>query len=214
MNITPFEIEQYAAQHCIPENPLLQELVKTTHAKTQYPQMLVGRIEGALLKILTASIRAERVLEVGTFTGYSALCFAEALPAHGKVVTCDIDPENTKIAKEYWAKSPHGNKIELKLGPARDTIPHLNEVFDLAFIDADKINYPHYWELIAPKIRVGGMIVIDNVLWSGAVTEPNPDADTQAIMKASQIAANDPRFQTAMLSVRDGMLVALKRSAT
>jgi caffeoyl-CoA O-methyltransferase len=211
MKITPPEIETYVAKHCYPESPLLQELVKTTYARTEYPQMLVGRIEGALLRILTQSIQAKRVIEVGTFTGYSALCFAESLPDDGKVVTCDIDPENTKIAREYWEKSPHGRKIELKLGPASETIPKLTGSFDLAFIDADKVNYPVYFNLLADKIRKGGLIIIDNVLWGGSVIESDPDEDTSAIMKVSKTVAEDPRFQTAMLSVRDGMLVALKK---
>lgn len=173
--------------------------------------MLVGRIEGSLLRILTRSIQAKRVLEVGTFTGYSALCFAESVPVDGEVITCDIDPENTKIARHYWEKSPHGRKIRLMLAPALDTIPILSGSFDLAFIDADKVNYPAYFELIAPKIRSGGLLIIDNVLWSGSVIEPDPDEDTKAIMKVSEMIANDPRFETSMLSVRDGMLVAYKK---
>jgi caffeoyl-CoA O-methyltransferase len=173
--------------------------------------MQVGRIEGAFLRVLAAAVRAERVLEVGTFTGYSALCFAEALPENGKVFTCDIDPETTAIAREYWAKSPHGKKIELRLGPAARTIPGLPGEFDLAFIDADKENYPVYWDLIAPRIRAGGMVIIDNVLWSGSVLERDPDAETRAIMHASKKAAEDPRFYTAMLSVRDGMMLAVRK---
>jgi caffeoyl-CoA O-methyltransferase len=206
------EIEDYAARHCTPESAIFSELVQVTHAKTDSPQMQVGRIEGAFLRVLTAAVRARRVLEVGTFTGYSTLCFAEALPEDGTVITCDINPETTAIARDYWSRSPHGKKIELKLGPAVDTIPKLTGEFDLAFIDADKENYPNYWDLIAPRIRVGGLVIIDNVLWSGSVVESDPDAETRAIMSASKKAASDPHFQTAMLTVRDGMLLAYRKS--
>lgn len=211
MTITPPEIETYAARHCTPESALFQDLKRATQTKTEFPQMQVGHIEGSFLRILARAIRARRVLEVGTFTGYSTLCFAEALPADGEVITCDINPTTTAIAREHWARSEHGKKIQLKLGPATETIPMLSGEFDLAFIDADKENYPNYWKLIAPKIRAGGMIVIDNVLWSGAVVEPEPDEDTRAIMETSRLAAGDPRFETTLLSVRDGMLLALKK---
>jgi caffeoyl-CoA O-methyltransferase len=210
MAIVSKEIEAYAARHCTAESALFTELVKVTHAKTEYPQMQVGRIEGAFLRLLTSAVRAKRVLEVGTFTGYSTLCFAEALPEDGQVITCDINLETTGIAREHWSKSPHGKKIELKIGPAADTIPKLSGEFDVAFIDADKENYPVYWDLIAPKIRSGGLIIIDNVLWSGSVLDAEPDEETRAIMTASKMAAEDPRFLTAMLSVRDGMLLACK----
>lgn len=211
MPIVPKEIEEYTARYATPESAVFAELVKATYARTDAPMMQVGKIEGAFLRLLASALRAKRVLEVGTFTGYSALCFAEALPDDGRVITCDIDPKNTLIAREYWEKSPHGKKIELKLGPASETIPTLAGEFDLAFIDADKENYPVYWDLIAPKIRPGGMVVIDNVLWGGSVLDAKPDAETRAIIAASKKAAEDPRFLTTMLSVRDGMLLAWKK---
>ena len=206
------EIEAYAARHCTPESSVFADLVRDTHAKTEWPQMQVGRIEGAFLRLLAGAVRAKRILEVGTFTGYSALCFAEAIPEDGKVITLDIDPKATSIAREAWTKSPHGMKIELRLGPATETIGGLSGEFDLAFIDADKENYPNYWDLIAPRIRAGGMVIIDNVLWGGSVVEGDPDAETRAIMRASKKASEDPRFTTAMLTVRDGMLIALRKS--
>jgi len=211
MNIASQEIEIYAAQHCTPEGELFQELKRNTLAKAEFPMMQVGHIEGSFLRILARSIHAKRVLEVGTFTGYSALCLAEALPDDGELVTCDINPETTAIAREHWAKSPHGKKIHLKIGLASETIPLLNGQFDLAFIDADKKNYPTYWKLIAPRIRSGGMIIIDNVLWSGAVLDKNPDEETRAIMQATQLAATDDRFETSLLTVRDGILIAFKK---
>ncbi len=210
-NIVPEVIENYAARHCTPENEVLAGLVRRTRESTESPQMQVGRIEGAFLRLLTGAVRAKRVLEIGTFTGYSTLCFAEGLSENGSVITCDINPETTGIAREYWAKSPHGKKIDLRLGPATETIPTLDGEFDLAFIDADKENYPNYWKLIAPKIRIGGMILMDNVLWSGEVVSSTPDEETRAIMLASSLAAADPRFETVMLTVRDGLLLALRK---
>ncbi len=210
MKLVSPEIEAYAASHCTPETQLFLDLKKATYAQTEMPQMQVGAIEGSVLRLLTRSIGAKRVLEVGTFTGYSALCFAEAIPSGGEVITCDVDPKATAIAREHWAKSPHGAKIQLKLGDARETIPTLKGEFDLAFIDADKENYPNYWKLIAPRIRAGGMVILDNTLWSGAVLDKNPDRETQAIMEASKMASTDPRFMTSLLTVRDGMLVALR----
>jgi len=204
-------IEAYAKQYCTPESTLFQDLVKKTYSDTEWPMMQVGAIEGSFLRILARAVNARRILEVGTFTGYSTLCLAEALPADGRIITCDINPDTTKIAREHWAKSEHGNKIELRLGPATETIAQLTGEFDFAFIDADKPNYPNYWDLIAPKIRSGGMVVIDNVLWGGDVLDASPDDDTRAIIAASKKAASDPRFLTSMLTVRDGMLLAIKR---
>lgn len=211
MNLVSQEIEAYAANLCTPENPVFISLKKETLARTSLPQMQIGRIEGSFLRILTRAIQARRVLEIGTFTGYSALCFAEALPEGGQVITCDIDPHATTIAREHWNRSPHGAKIELKLGPALDSIGTLQGPFDLAFIDADKPSYPAYFEQIAPLIRSGGLIVIDNTLWGGAVVEPDPDEDTRAIMKACQLAARHAGFETSLLTVRDGILLAQKK---
>jgi caffeoyl-CoA O-methyltransferase len=209
--MVPEKIENYAASRSIPESEVFKNLVTDTHARSDRAVMQVGKLEGACLRILAASIGAKRVLEIGTFTGYSTLCLAEAIPDGGKVITCDIDEETTSIAREHWDRSPHGKKIELRLGPALETIAKLEGEFDFAFIDADKINYPNYWKAISPRIRPGGMIVIDNVLWSGRVAEPNPDEDTRAIMEATKLAYDDSAFQTVLLTVRDGMLVALKK---
>lgn len=211
MPILPEAIDAYAASLSTPESEVFQSLVKTTLSSTEYPMMQVGRVEGALLRILARGIGAKRILEIGTFTGYSALCLAEATPADGEVITCDIDPETTKIAQAHWDRSEHGKKIQLKLGPAVETIAKLQGEFDFAFIDADKENYPNYWEMIAPRIRKGGMVVIDNTLWGGSVVESDPDTETQAIMRASKMAAEDPNFLTVLATVRDGMLIALKK---
>lgn len=208
--IVPEEIEQYAAEHSAPEPPLFRELVEETYAKTETPQMQVGRLEGAFLRLLVRLVGARRVLEVGTFTGYSALAMAEALPEEGRLVTCDVDPEATAMARRYWARSPHGRKIELKLGPALDTLEALEGPFDLAFIDADKVNYVNYWEACVPMVRARGLLVADNVLWSGRVLDPQEPSD-RAIAEFNDHVAADPRIEAVMLTVRDGITVGQKR---
>lgn len=204
------ELEAYAAKHSTPESAVFTQLVKDTRAKTDLPQMQVGRLEGALLRVLVRLCGAKRVLEVGTFTGYSALAMAEGLPDDGILITLDIDAKTNAIAREAWEKSPHGGKIEARLGAAVETIAGLNGEFDMAFIDADKENYTRYWDLIVPKIRRGGLIAVDNVLWSGRVLNPSDDTD-RAIAAFNAHAANDARVDCAMLTVRDGVLLAVKK---
>jgi caffeoyl-CoA O-methyltransferase len=154
-------------------------------------------------------LRAKRILELGTFTGYSSLIMAEGLPDDGKVITCDIDPVTTEIAKKYWSRSPHGKKIELKLGPALETVKTIVGLFDLVFIDADKVNYINYWELCLPKIRRGGLLVIDNVLWSGSVLNPEDETE-RAIAEFNKHVSNDERVEVVMLPIRDGVTLAWK----
>ena len=151
--IIPAEIERYCREHTVPESPLLRELAAETYARTDFPEMLVGHLEGAFLRMLVRLVRAKRVLELGTFTGYSALAMAEALPEDGELITCDIDPVVTEIAKRYWRRSPRGKNIKLRLGPALETLKTIKGPFDLVFIDADKKNYINYWELCVPKTR-------------------------------------------------------------
>ncbi|MBI4055569.1 MAG: class I SAM-dependent methyltransferase [Elusimicrobia bacterium] len=203
-------IEDYAATHSSPESPLLQELTRETQAKTKIPQMLVGHLEGTLLKVLVRLVQAKHILEIGTFTGYSALAMAEGLPGDGKLITCDIDPETAAIAKRYWSQSPHGSKIEMRLGPALETLQTLPGPFEMVFIDADKENYARYWELCVPKVRSGGILVADNVLWSGRVLHPTESSD-HAIVAFNRQVHNDPRVEAVILTVRDGVLLALKR---
>jgi caffeoyl-CoA O-methyltransferase len=152
---------------------------------------------------------ARRVLEIGTFTGYSALMMAEALPDDGRLVTCDIDAESTGIAGRYWQNSPHGHKIELMLGPALGSIEKLEGPFDLVFIDADQENYSGYWEACVPKVRRGGVLVADNVLWSGRVLDPQNESD-HALAAFNERVVNDPRVEAVMLTVRDGVTLACK----
>ncbi len=204
-------LENYAAQHSVPESALLAELVARTRAATEMPQMQVGHLEGAFLRAMVRLSGARRVLEIGTFTGYSALVMAEGLPADGRLITCDIDPKTTAIAKEFWARSPHGNKIECRLGPALDTLAGLEGPFDLVFIDADKENYLNYWNACVPKVRSGGVLLVDNVLWGGKVLTPDPDPLTRAISRFNETVTQDSRVDLVMLTLRDGITLALKR---
>jgi|SRR5579884_1453525 len=209
------DIETYAAAHSWPESPLCRALREETHRTMESPQMLVGPLEGAFLKMMTTVIGARRVLEIGTFTGYSALCFAEALPSDGRVVTCDLDEESVAVAKRYFARSPHGGKIEVKLGPALDTMAGLSGPFDLIFIDADKINYGRYYERALDLLAPRGLILIDNVLWSGDVlSSPPPDESTEVIQALNRRIAADPRVQAVLLTVRDGILMVRKATVS
>lgn len=203
------EIDKYCENHTTPMADFYSALKKVTHEKTTAPQMQVGVIEGSFLKMLVALSKAKTVLEFGTFTGFSSLAMAEGLPDDGKIITCDIDPHATAIAKDFWAKSPHGKKIELRLGPGLETVKQINEQIDLVFIDADKANYINYWEASLPKVRTGGLVVVDNVLWSGNVLNPQDKSDHH-ICAFNEHAMNDKRVQVVMLPVRDGMLLARK----
>ena len=209
--IVPPEIEQYVHDHTTPRPALFDELRERTYALMASPQMQVGRVEGTLLKTLCAVSGARRVLEIGTFTGYSALCMAEALPDDGELVTCDIDPEAVAIARSFFARSPHGSKIHVRLGDAVETIASLPEepTFDLVFLDADKESYGKYYDLALPRLRRGGLVVADNTLWSGKVLEPKSASD-QAIVAFNAKVTADPRVENVLLSVRDGVMLARK----
>jgi caffeoyl-CoA O-methyltransferase len=210
VSFVPENIEAYASAHSTPEPGVFSELASATRAKTTQPQMMVGHIEGLLLKLLVRMAGAKRVLEIGTFTGYSALALAEGLPDDGVVVTCDVDPQATAIARSFWEQSPHGRKITLKLAPALDTIATLDGPLDLVFIDADKKNYIRYWEACLPKVRSGGALLADNVLWSGRVLEPK-DPDDHALAAFNQHVLRDPRVELVMLPIRDGVTIAVKK---
>lgn len=209
MDIVPPDLERYAFDHTRPEPGLLRALSEETHARMAMPQMLTGRIEGRLLKLLSAAIMARRVLEIGTFTGYSALSLAEGMPDDGKVITCEIEEAHADLARRYFARSPHGRKIEIRMGPALETLAGLAGPFDLAFIDADKENYPAYYERAVDLVRPGGLILVDNTLWSGQVLRPR-DAEGRAIDALNRRIAGDARVENALLTVRDGVQVVRK----
>ena len=210
LTLVPEEIEEYARAHSDPEPALLTELAAETHENTDLPQMLIGPLEGNLLRTLVQLTGGRRVLELGCFTGYSALWMASGMPADGRLTTCDVSEEYTAIARKFWARSEHGSKIELRLGPALETIETLEGPFDLVFVDADKVNYVNYWDACIPKIRSGGLLVADNVLWSGRVLDPVSESD-RAIAEFNTHARDDDRVECAVLTVRDGMLVARKK---
>ncbi len=210
LEITPKSIEAYASAHTTPEKELHEALVRATHEKTALPQMQTGHVEGTFLKLLVTAMHAKRVLEIGTFTGYSALRMAEGLPQGGQLITCDVDEKATTIAREFWKQSHHGKKIILKVGPALETIKKLKGLFDFVFIDADKENYIHYWNACIPKVRQHGLILVDNVLWSGRVLDPK-EASDKAIAEFNEAAVNDKRVNLVMLTIRDGITLAVKK---
>lgn len=207
----PDDIQAYAHDHTKPRPEVLDELRDFTQAHVAFPQMQVGRVEGTLLKVLATLIGARRILEIGTYTGYSALCLAEALPEGGEVITCDVSEQYTQVARRFWAKSPHGHKIHLHLGDALDTLHELGgDPFDMAFIDADKHRYPLYYERILSLVRSNGLIVVDNVLWSGDVLAPRSE-DARGIAALNDMVQDDPRVENVLLTVRDGVLLIRKR---
>lgn len=205
-------LADYITAHTSGEPPLFQRLRAETQASLPNPQMQVGPVEGAFLRIMVACSRARSVLEIGTFSGYSALAMASVLPDDGTLVTCDIDPVATAVARRYFAESGYGHKIDLRLGPALDTIAALaaeGRRFDLVFIDADKQNYVNYWDAVLPLVPVGGLVLADNTLWSGRVLDPREDSD-RAIVAFNRHVAADPRVEHVLLSVRDGVMLARK----
>jgi caffeoyl-CoA O-methyltransferase len=211
MDFIDERIEEYAYQHTSDEGELLKKLEEETYEKLEIPQMTTGRIEARLLKLLARLVGARRILEVGTFGGYSALSMAEALPEEGELVTCEIDPVAITFARKYFSQSPHGKKITLLEGPALDSINTLAGPFDMAFIDADKENYSNYYEAILPLVRQGGLIAVDNVLWSGRVLDPKDDSD-KAIHKFNERVMEDDRVESVLLTVRDGLNCIIKNS--
>jgi len=208
------DIEAYAEAHSWSESPVCRALREDTYRNMEYPQMVVGPLEGAFLKIMTQVVQAKQVLEIGTFTGYSALCFAEALPSDGRIITCDIDDKAVAMAKTYWAKSNDGRKIESRLGPALDTLKTLSGSFDLIFIDADKINYVNYYRRALELVSERGVILIDNVLWSGDVLKSREvDSSTAAIQELNRLIAADPHVNAVLVTIRDGIFLIRKCQA-
>ncbi|MFO0762850.1 MAG: class I SAM-dependent methyltransferase [Byssovorax sp.] len=205
------DIEQYAHDHTSPRPALFDDLREKTYATMASPHMQVGRVEGTLLELLCRTLGARRVLEIGTFTGFSALCMAEALPDDGELITCDIDPEAAKMAQAFFDRSRHGKKIHLRLGDALETVRVLDidPPFDLVFLDADKERYVDYYEATLPLLRRGGLLVADNTLWSGRVLAPEHASD-RAIVAFNTHVTRDPRVKNVELTVRDGMMLAYK----
>jgi len=204
------KIEQYVINHSQSEPKLLQELNKETWQKALVPRMLSGHFQGRVLSMLSKLIQPKSILEIGTYTGYSALCLAEGLQKNGELHTIDRNEELRDLQHTYINASTYKNQIKTYIGEALDVIPNINENFDLVFIDADKENYINYFHAIIDKMKTGGVILSDNVLWSGKVTEiPNPkDKDTIAIIEYNTLLKNDPRIETVLLPIRDGLTIS------
>jgi caffeoyl-CoA O-methyltransferase len=208
----PEAFERYATAHSARPSPLLQGIEAHTMARGADAQMMVGPLEGAFLAMLVRLTGARRVLEVGLFTGYSAAAMAEALPSDGVIVSCEVDPEVAGVALSLFTPSEHGAKVVIRVGPALETLAALasGPQFDMVFLDADKENYPTYYEAVLPLLRPGGLLVVDNVFWSGAVILPrHPKA--RALAAFNRTVRDDPRVECVMLTVRDGITLARRR---
>ena len=210
MHLVSAEIEQYIEQNSSPEEPVLKELNRETYVKVQMPNMLSGHLQGQFLEMLSRMQQPKRILEIGTFTGYSGLCLAKGLAEDGLLYTIDINEELQPMVEQYIAKAALSDKVKQLIGDARQIIPTINETFDLVFIDADKINYSSYYDLVFDKVRPGGYIIADNVLWSGKILAEKKDKDTTAIDEYNKKIASDKRVETFILPLRDGLNIARK----
>lgn len=206
------ELDDYVCNHTENEPSLLYELNRTTHLNVLRPRMLSGHYQGRVLSMLSHMIRPKNVLEIGTYTGYSALCFAEGVQEGGKVITIDINEELEDLVCEYISKSDYSEIVDFRVGDAMEIIPTLQEEFDLVFIDADKQNYSAYYDLVFDKVKKGGYIIADNVLWSGKVVEDyeTTDRDTQLLKDFNKKIQNDDRVQNILFPIRDGLMIARK----
>jgi caffeoyl-CoA O-methyltransferase len=208
------EIHAYIVAHGTPPDAIQQELIEETRKLGGISLMQIAPEQGAFMTLLARAIGARRAIEVGTFTGYSSLCIARGLPEGGQLIACDVNTDWTATARRHWEKAGVAAKIDLRIGPAAETIGALpaDPVFDLAFIDADKPNYPVYYELILARLRPGGVILVDNVLWMGQVVNPAAnDPHTLAIRAFNDAVARDPRVDCAMLAISDGLTLLRKR---
>ena len=207
------EIDKYILNHIEPEDEILKELDRETHLNMIGARMISGHLQGQVLTMLSKMIRPKCILELGTFTGYSAICLAKGLQEGGKLITIEIDDELENIAKKYFEKAGVQKKIVQRIGPALEIIPTLNETFDLVFIDAHKPEYPAYYEVVIGKVKSGGYIIADNTLWSGKVLEkPAPDDfQTLGIIQFNEIVKNDSRIEKVILPLRDGMTIIRKK---
>jgi len=207
MDFISKDLVSYVERHTTEENDLLKRIDRETHALILKPRMLSGHLQGRVLSMISCMIRPERILEVGTYTGYSAICLAEGLSSTGKLITVDVNEELEKRVRGYFSESVSASKIDYRIGDAAQIIPTLNETFDLVFIDADKENYARYYDLVIDQVRPGGFILADNVLWSGKVVQHKSDKDTRAIMEFNKKIQGDPRIENVLLPIRDGIMM-------
>lgn len=212
MDFLPADLTAYAEAHTSPETELLSRLSRNTRAHVMAPRMLSGHLQGRFLSMIAHMIRPRRILEIGTYTGYSALCLAEGLASDGRLITIDHNEELESFARHYWQQSPLNDRIELRIGYAADIIPTLDETFDLVFIDADKRNNALYFDLVIDSLRPGGLLLVDNVLWSGKVidTLKSTDQDTAAVLAFNKKIQDDPRVDNVLLPIRDGIMMIRK----
>ena len=204
------EIQEYAEQHTSGESAVLRELREHCYAHYSDSSMLSGFVQGRILSMFSRMIRPKVVLEIGTYLGYSALCFAEGLAEGGKVITLDVNEETNRVARSFVERTEYRDSIDFHLGPALDIIPTLPERFDLVFIDADKPNYSNYYNAVFDKVRPGGFIIADNVLWSGRVLEMEKDENTKALDEFNQMVIADGRVSNVLLPIRDGLMVVCR----
>lgn len=212
VSIIPEELQQYVEQHTSPESDLLRRVNRDTYAGVLRPRMLSGHLQGRLLAMISCMLRPQTILEIGTYTGYSALCMAEGLAEGGRLITIDINEELEDRVRATFAASSLADRIDFRIGNALKVIPELNETFDLVFIDADKENYSAYYDLVLPRVREGGIILADNVLWSGKVLQTKLDKDTKAIIEFNRKIQEDRRVENVLLPVRDGIMMIRKLS--
>ena len=206
MGVVDDKVEAYAAAHSTPEHPALAACAAETRETEESHGMMVGLLEGRFLETLVWLSGARRILEIGTFTGYSALSMAAALPPEGRLITCEVSPERAEVARRHFDASPWGDRIEIRVGPALDTLAGLDGPFDLIFVDADKTNYRNYYEAALPMLAERGLMAVDNVLWSGRVLDPDDQTDdTVAIQAFNDFVRDDPRVTCVMTTVRDGV---------
>lgn len=213
MEFLPSDISTYVENHTSPESELLKQIERDTFAEVMMPRMLSGHLQGRVLSMLVHMLKPSQILEIGTYTGYSALCMVEGMTPLGTLVTIDINEELEERVQGYFDQSPHGHKIDYRIGNALEIIPTLKQMFDLVFIDADKDNYGKYYDLVIDKVIPGGFIIADNVLWSGkVVVAPGSkiDKDTQAILDFNEKVHRDERVENVLFPIRDGLLVIRK----
>ncbi|MDC3229957.1 O-methyltransferase [Bacteroidota bacterium] len=210
MDFLPENIQKYISDNSQSESLILKELNRYTNSKVILPRMLSGHVQGRFLSMISKLVNPEIILEVGTYTGYSCLCLAEGLKKNGKIITIEKNEEFASIAKKFFDRSKYKEKISLLVEDAASAIENINEKIDLAFIDADKLNYTKYYDMLFPKLKAGGLIVADNVLWSGKVTEEVGDNETQSIKNFNTKVKNDERVENLIVGIRDGIMVCQK----
>lgn len=211
MEFLPDDIADYIEAHTSPESDLLKKINRETHAKVMMPRMLSGQLQGRYLSMISHLIKPKNILEIGTYTGYSAICLAEGLAEGGMLTTIDINEELETRVRDYFQQAGLSDKIDYRIGNALAIIPTMDKQFDLVFIDADKENYAKYYDLVFDKVKPGGVILADNVLWSGKVTRPKPDKDTRAILEFNTKVSEDLRVENVLMPVRDGIMMIRKK---